>query len=199
MQVIGLCGGSGSGKGEVARVFIECGIPVIDADETYHKLTSTKSDCLEELCLSFGYGILGDNGTLDRVKLRHAIYTNDNFAESLSLLNKITHKHIIREMLALCSEYANRGERAVVLDAPLLFEAGLDAECSHIISVVADESLRIERIIKRDGVAKDEAMKRIAAQKSNDWLISHSDTVIQNNGGLDELTEITKRIIKNII
>lgn len=197
LKVIGLCGGSGSGKGTVAAIFVEHGVPTIDADKIYHELTSNMSDCLLELSRHFGAAII-ENGRLNRVALAKIVFEDGGVAE-LAALNEITHKYVVKRICELISEYRGLGERAVVIDAPLLFEAGLNDKCDIIISVIADIDTRISRIIDRDGITEEHALRRVSSQKSDEWLIERSDYVINNNGDISELRAVVADIVEEIL
>ena len=181
MQVIGLCGGSGAGKGTVCSIFAELGIPSIDTDKLYHSLISTDSECSRELVSAFGDDVYANPG-VDRKALRDVVFASP---ENLDLLNKITHKHILASVRSLIK---NTGEaRAIIIDAPLLFESGFDKECDVKICVIADDDVRIERIIKRDGITHEIAKARIASQIPNDRLMEICDYAIENNSDENEL------------
>lgn len=198
MKVVGLCGGSGSGKGTVALLFEEYGFKSIDTDRLYHEMTSYMSPCLLELIDAFGDGIVKD-GQLCRPTLREMVFKDTDNTSALSLLNSITHKHIKIETEALLSKYECEGTLAVLIDAPLLFESGFDKMCSSVIAVVADSEIRLDRIIKRDGIARDEAEKRINSQISDSKLIEKSDYIIVNDGDLDTLRERAGAVAEQIL
>lgn len=181
MKVIGLCGGSGAGKGTVCSIFAELGIPSIDTDKLYHSLISTDSECTREIVSAFGSDVYANPG-VDRKALRNIVFSSP---ENLAILNKITHKHILASVRSIIK---NTGEaRAIIIDAPLLFESGFDRECDVKICVIADEDVRIERITKRDGISPEIAKARIASQIPNDALKEICDYTIENNADTDEL------------
>ena len=181
MKVIGLCGGSGAGKGTVCSIFAELGIPSIDTDKLYHSLISTDSECTREIVSAFGSDVYANPG-VDRKALRNIVFSSP---ENLAILNKITHKHILASVRSIIK---NTGEaRAIIIDAPLLFESGFDKECDVKICVIADEDVRIERITKRDGISPEIAKARIASQIPNDELKEICDYTIENNADTDEL------------
>ena len=187
MKVIGLCGGSGSGKGAVSLIFSECGIPFIDTDRVYREMTSGDSECLRELRASFGDGIVASDGSLDRRRLAELVFSGDDANARRALLNSIAHKHILDETRRRIKTFFARGARTVVVDAPLLFESGFDKECDFIVAVIADREVRIERIMRRDGIDRSAATARIASQLSDGELIKRADAVIENNGELSTL------------
>ena len=184
MLVIGLTGPSGAGKGEVGRIFSAYGLPVINADEVYHRLLLPPSSCLKELTAEFGGEILTPTGELDRKKLSETVFANPT---ALQRLNSITHRYVMEEIRRQLEQLRRAGTRAAVLDAPQLFEAGADKDCGTVISVLAEKRLRIERIMARDGIDAERAIRRVNAQKSDDYFRTHSDYVIENNGSTEHL------------
>ena len=196
LKVIGLCGGSGSGKGTVAQIFNELGIPVIDADLLYHELTNEMSDCLVELVAYFGSSILVE-GKLNRRVLADRVFRAGGEVD-LANLNKISHKYVKKKIIELIEFYNDLNKPGVIIDAPLLFESGLNKVCDIIISVISDIDTRIARIMYRDCIDHDRALQRINSQKSDEWLSKNSDIVIENNSTISSLEEQIKKIVEQI-
>ena len=113
--------------------------------------------------------------------------------KNLKLLNRITHRAVNKEMDRLISE-SKAGN--IFLDVPLLFETGGDKRCSEVWLVTAPMDVRIKRVTKRDGITKEEAEKRIAAQMSDEEKIKLADVVIENDKGKRELKLKLKKLIK---
>ena len=198
MTVIGLCGGSGSGKGTVARFFEGYGIPSIDADAVYRDITVPGGELIEKLALTFGAAILDENGGLNRAALAKIVFDPANKTE-LDKLNKITHEFVIRETVRRINAFESEGYEFVIFDAPLLFESGFNEKCGIIVSVVADKNVRIKRITARDGITPERAEARIASQLSDEYLIERSDFVIYNNGSEQELSAQVASIANKIL
>ena len=192
MLVIGLTGPSGAGKGKVAEILSAYGLPVIDADEVYHQLLVPPSLCLDELTDRFGVGILNENGTLNRPALG-AIVFSDPIA--LDALNTIAHHHVMREIRRRLDQLRREHTRAAVIDAPQLFEAGAERDCNVVISVIADKLIRLDRIMRRDGIDEKAGLKRIEAQKSDAFFRAHSDYVIENDTVPEALLPEVRRIL----
>ena len=186
MKVIGLCGGSGSGKGAVSGIFAEIGIPSIDTDAVYREMTLSDSPCMRELRGEFGDEVVNSQGGLDRARLASIVF---NDPSRLKTLNKIAHSFILDETRRRLAEYRDEGFPAAIVDAPVLFESGFDKECDEIICVLADRDVRTTRIMSRDGIARDAAEKRIASQMPDETLISKCDHVIYNNSDIESLRE----------
>ena len=197
MKVIGICGGSGSGKGTLAAMLVEAGFLHIDADSVYHDLTSADGPCLREMADAFGNEIISADGALDRGVLSSIVFSYEG-KEKLPLLNSITHRYVLEEIrrrIALAEgEYI-----AAIVDAPLLFESGFNKECDLIVSVVAPKDVRASRICERDEITEDVAQRRIDAQLDDEFLRLHSDIIITNDkdiaslrGEADKLINILK-------
>ena len=179
--VIGLTGGSGAGKSAVSEFLKEKGATVIDADAISREITKEGGIALPEIDKAFP-GVIKD-GVLDRKALGRIVFA-DSF--KLSLLNEITHKYIKK----LTEEKIKKADGLIVLDAPLLFEAGEDVLCDKIVFVTADEEVRIKSIMKRDALSYPDAKMRIDARNLSP-IMEKCDFVIENNG---EILTIEKEI-----
>lgn len=195
MLVIGLTGPTGAGKGCVADLFAAFGLPVLNADRIYHTLLIPPSPCLDELADHFGKEVLTEAGTLNRQALAAIVFSN---AEELTTLNTITHHYVMAEIRKRLEQLRKDEAIAAVIDAPQLFEAGADRDCNVIVSVLADPALRIDRIMRRDAIDADTAIKRISAQKSDAFFRAHSDYVIENNESPERLLEPVRRILSEM-
>ena len=201
MKVIGLCGGSGSGKGVVSSLFASRGIPYIDTDAVYRQLISGDGPCTKALSDEFGKEIISPDGSVNRRVLANIVFSSENSDYKLKKLNSIAHKFILDQTRKKLDEFKTLGFKAAIVDAPVLFESGFDKDCDFIISVIADAKIRVERIIVRDNIDKISAEARIAKQLSNEELISRSNYVIENNSDLQSLekkvNEIADLIMNN--
>ena len=201
MKVIGLCGGSGSGKGVVSSLFASRGIPNIDTDAVYRQLISGDGPCTKALSDEFGNEIISSDGSVNRRVLANIVFSSENSDYKLKKLNSIAHKFILDQTRKKLDEFKTLGFKAAIVDAPVLFESGFDKDCDFIISVIADAKIRVERIIVRDNIDKISAEARIAKQLSNEELISRSNYVIENNSDLQSLekkvNEIADLIMNN--
>ena len=161
MKIIGLAGGSGSGKGAVGKIFADLDIPTVDTDAIYHEITSSDSPCLRALAAEFGAEVISGSGALNRAALAKIVFAGEGAESKRLRLNEITHKFILDEARGRLSELASRGYSLAAVDAPLLFESGFDAECDVIVSVIAPKDERIARIMQRDGITKEAAIARL--------------------------------------
>ena len=148
MKIIGLCGGSGSGKSTVASIFHKYGVEILDADVIYHEITSSMTDCLLALRNAFGDGIIKENA-LDRKALGQLVFCGERAKENRLLLNKITHAYVKNEIVQRIEMLKGNGAQMVLLDVPLLFEADIDKICDSLVCVTAPVETRIDRILLR--------------------------------------------------
>lgn len=195
MLVIGLTGPTGAGKGAVAAIFEGYGIPVINADRVYHELITPPSSCLQELVEAFGKEILLPDGSLNRRTLASMVFSDPSAQE---LLNTITHRYVMEEIKTRMERLRREGVPVAALDAPQLFEAGAHKACGAVISVLADRQTRLERIMHRDSITADAAMRRILAQKSDEFFKTHSDYIIENSGNIELLAPQIHRILAEL-
>ncbi len=193
MRIIGLCGRSGSGKGSFCKIAADYGFKIIDCDAVYKKLVSQKTPCLLEIAKHFGEEAIKDN-SLNRRYLAPIVFSN---TQKLNLLNSITHKYIKEEINNVISTFPLNAN--VIIDAPTLFESGIDKDCHIIIGVIADDEVCAERIILRDNISKEEAVKRISAQLSNDEIAQKSDLLLYNNGNIEDLKAASAQLIKSVL
>lgn len=189
MYIIGLCGQSGSGKSTVAAFLRSRGVYIIDADKVCRQVYATDRACIKELCDRFGGDILV-GGSIHRPTLASKAFgAKDGVAD----LNRIAHKYISMEIMTHLEKARGRGVNYALLDAPLLFEAGLEKICHGILVTVADKKRQISRLKGRDGKNEKELEKRLAAQKSASELVAVADAVIVNNGTIKQLRQSTYR------
>lgn len=196
-KIIGLTGPSGAGKGAACAIFERLGIPAVDTDGVYHAILEKKGPCTDELVAAFGGGILGENGLVSRLLLRRAVFDGESTKRNLHTLNAITHKYIMADTHALIKAHAERGARAVVIDAPQLFEAGIEGECDVIVGVLAPFPLRKERLLVRDGLTDEAISARLRAQHDDDFFRKHCDVILENSGDLTVLEDEICRFLKD--
>ncbi len=174
-MILGLTGGSGTGKSTACSFFESKGFYIIDSDNVAREVCGAGMPCLLELVQNFGDGIIYSDGSLKRKELGRIVFSD---SEKLAALNHITHKYIIERIKNIIDD---NKDRSIVIDAPLLFETGLDAICTKTLCILSLEESRIARITERDGISKEEAMARIHSQKDDDFYISRCDYVLYND------------------
>lgn len=191
-MIIGLTGGSGSGKTTVGRAAADLGFYVIDADKIGHEILLKGNKAYNETVNAFGSEILAPDGEIDRKKLGGIVFSDK---EKLKLLNDITHEKItkaIEKLIKICEN------KKVIIDAAVLFESGMDKKCDYVIAVVSSAEERTRRICHRDGISPEAADNRIKSQQSDDFYSSKADRIIINNGNESQLYIQAKMIIGEV-
>ena len=172
-KIIGLTGGIGSGKTTVAKMFIEYGIPVYIADDEAKKIMESE-EIVKQVENVFGSGVL-INTKIDRAKLAKIVFNNP---EKLEQLNKIVHPAVQKHFKDWLKNHTTSS--FVIKEAAILFETGGHKQCDKVITVVAPQLLRLERVVLRDNSDKESVLQRINNQWSDEKKILLSDFVIEN-------------------
>jgi dephospho-CoA kinase len=179
MLNVALTGNIAAGKTAVADLFRQWGATVLDADEIVREVQTPGSPVLERIADRFGPSVLRADGSLDRPALRRVVLSD---SDALAALNRIVHPAVQVRRTERMAEAAARGDRLVVSDIPLLFEAANPNEFDVIVLVDAPEALRLERIMEHRGLDRSEALKMIRAQMPAEQKRARSDFVIVNDG-----------------
>ena len=191
MLVVGLTGNIGSGKSTVARLLADGGITVIDADVLSRQAVSPGSPALAKIVARWGSSVLAADGSLDRPAMSALAF--GHLAE-LEALNNIVHPEVRRRRDALIAAALARGERIVVCDIPLLYEAHLTSTVDLVLLVDTPRATRLERLVSRRGLSPALAEAVMATQMSSEQKREMADYVIDNGGTLAELEEQVNRV-----
>jgi len=196
MKKIGLTGNIASGKSTASRCLVTLGAKIIDADVIAREIVQPGEPAWQQLQEAFGKEYFHPDGDLDRKKLGALVF---NDANAKSLLDSITHKVIgqrIKAEMALTSPDA----KAIVIDAALLIEAGMVDLVDEVWLVIADDEVRLERLLKRDGCSTDVAWSRIRSQMSQEEKVKYAQVVLDNSGTeeefLDKVTAAFRRFLE---
>jgi len=184
MRVVGLTGGIASGKSMVARMFVELGARLVDADLLARQVVEPGKPAWGAIADHFGEGVLNPDRTLNREKLGEIIFRDP---DERQVLNAITHPRIGAEMLDLIQRFQREGAAVVLIDAALLLESPATNWIRPVVVVTAEEEVRAERIMERDGLSREQALARIRSQMREDERKTRADYVIDNSGTLEEL------------
>ena len=193
--VIGLTGPTGAGKSTVAQAMLERGCALVDCDRVAREVTDSCEPCLHELSQEFGDDILRD-GRLDRRLLASRAFSSP---EKSLRLNEITHPWICRKSVEKIELFRQAGVPAVLLDAPLLFEARMEGICDFVVAVTAPAHVRLERILARDGISRELALSRIRAQHSAQYYRQRSDFWIDGAAGIESVRSRAGEILSQIL
>ncbi|MGN0601791.1 MAG: dephospho-CoA kinase [Oscillospiraceae bacterium] len=192
--VAGLTGQSGAGKTTVSKAFKENGFSIINCDIIAKNVTRPGSKCCKALSEIFPQ-CFDSSLRLNRRLLSELVFGNN---EKLTLLNKTIFPYIIDDIKSEITLLTNGGAKYILLDAPTLFEAGVDKLCDCIISCVAEKNIRAERIAKRDNIPTELIEKRFSSQKSENFFVENSDYIIKNNHNEEYALMQCKEIIEKI-
>ena len=151
------------------------------------------SDCLDAIRLAFGNEVFLADGSLDRAKLGAVVF---NFPEKLELLNSTVLSMVIARINELISDHKKSGVRAVAIDAPTLIESGFNRKCHTVISVLAPKELRIQRIMERDSISREQAELRIKAQKNDAFYTENSNYVLNNTENYEQFKKDATELFK---
>jgi dephospho-CoA kinase len=191
---IGLTGGIASGKSTVSSLLIELGFPVIDADQIAREAVKPGEEPYKKIVETFGREILLENGEINRPKLGSIIFHDQ---EKRDLLNKIVHPFVRRRMIEQKEALFEKGEKAVILDIPLLFESKLTHLVDKTILVYVDADVQLERLMRRNDLTENEAKARIASQMPLVQKVPLADAVINNNGTIEETRKQLIHVLTN--
>lgn len=195
MKVIGLTGQTGAGKSYVADILLGLGCAVVDADVVAREVMAPGSECLAAVAGHFGSDIILPDGSCDRRLLAQRAFADE---ESTKLLSSLTHPYIIAKTKEYLRELENKNYSTAVFDAPQLFESGGDKLCDVIVSVTAPAQVRLERIMTRDGITREQALLRMNAQKDEQFYTERSGYVIDGSQPAEKVEENVRAVFAKI-
>ncbi len=184
---VGLTGGIGAGKSQVAAFFAELGAFIVDTDEIGREVVAPHSDGLMQIARVWPQVVR--NGVLDRAALAEIVFSEPPARERL---NALLHPHIRRR--ALERETLAKPGQVIVHVVPLLFETGYDSLVDKTVLVVAPLEQRVARIVERDRIDEGRVRARMAAQIAPEEACPRADFVIENHGNLDHLRDRTRAV-----
>lgn len=189
-MIIGITGSSGAGKSTICEILQkEYNVKIINADKIAKRLSCKGTSYINEIIEKFGKDIVDEKGELKRKKLAQIIYNNSDKRKEL---NNCTFKYIKKEIEEEIKEIEKN--EIIIIDAPLLFECGLDKLCDKVIGVISKRDLQIERIIARDNIDYNQAESRLNAQEDNEFYINKCDAIIENNNDIEDIEKKIRKI-----
>ena len=193
LQRIGLTGGIGSGKSTVARVLVECGAALIDADAISRQLTAPGGAAINALASQFGPQIITAEGAMDRDRMRQLAFNDPALKKQLEA---IIHPLISQESLRQSSAAVDAGCACIVFDIPLLVESGRwRQQLDRVLVVDCAEDTQIARVMARNGLTREGVEKIIAAQASRAQRLAAADICICNEGlSLQALARLVRQL-----
>ena len=191
MLKVAITGGVGSGKSTVARMFRDLGVPVLDADEAARLAVAVGTPAWQELRRWYGPEYFRADGELIRAKVAARVFADP---EERRRLNALIHPQVAREMKARLSDLERQGTPLVLVEVPLLFEAGLEKAYDKVIVVDVDESDQRQRLGDRDHRGASEIAGMLRAQLPLKDKVSRADFVVDNRGSLGHTLAQVKNI-----
>jgi dephospho-CoA kinase len=192
VSAVGLTGGIGSGKSEVARRFAALGAVIVDSDVIAREVVEPGTEGLARITEEFGPQVIAPDGTLDREALAAVVFGDD---EARARLSAILHPMIGTRALEAVAAAEQRDPDAVVIqDIPLLVEAGLADHYPVVVVVDTPEEIQLERLTAVRGMSEADARARIASQASREQRLAAATYVIDNDGDLDALQTQVERV-----
>jgi len=183
MKIIGLTGGIGSGKSTVAEFLAELGAVVMDADKIGHEVLESDEEVRRRIIETFGEQVLGSNGNIDRKKLADIVFKNH---ENLVKLNLITHPAIYRRMQNNIEKYRQQGVEVLIIDAPLLIEAGWATKVNELWVTIAPQEVISSRLERR-GMSREDIQSRMRLQTPPEERVKLATLVINTDVPMDKL------------
>ena len=194
--ILGLTGGIATGKSTVSRYFSDKGFAVVDADVVARRVVEPGTEGLANIVAHFGTEIIQTDGTLNREKLGAMIFAD---AKKRETLNSLLSDLIRRAIMADTATLVNANQPLIVLDIPLLYEAGYETHCDAVMVVYTTEEVQRKRLMGRNNLTEEEALNRIASQEPIEAKKNRADIVIDNNGTLNDTYEQVETWLKNTI
>ena len=191
MKVIGLTGGISSGKSTVSQFLAEPGAVIINADEIGHEAFKTDTELWHAVVSAFGKQIVAPDGAIDREKLGAIVFSNP---EALARLNRIMHRRMRDVVKAQLEEYRQQGASVVVLEAPLLLEAGWTSLVDEVWVATAPKATVLKRLREQTGLSESESLARLRSQLPDKERLKHADVVIDTDCSLGELKARVKQL-----
>lgn len=181
-RVVGLTGGIASGKSTVSRMFQDLGARVVDADRLARRIVEPGKPAYRDIVRRFGRQVLKADGTIDRKRLGARVFADPR---QLKQLNRITHPRIAREARREIAHHRAAGAPLVIYDAALLVENGWHRKLDGLVVVSVPEKIQLGRLMRRDGLSRQDATSRIRSQLPLSRRLEVADHVIDNSGTLD--------------
>jgi dephospho-CoA kinase len=196
-RIFGLTGGVACGKSTVAAMFAELGAKVIDADRLAHELIRSPLPAYHDIVRHFGFEVLDSQGEIDRKRLGDAVFADP---DKLRVLNTIVHPRVLERIGQLAEAFHLQDPHALVLvDAALIYEAGVADRFAKIIVAWCGPEQQLERLMAKAGLSREEAERRIAAQMPVEEKRRRADYVIDCSGSLENTKQEVDRLYSAVL
>ena len=194
LTVVGVTGGTGAGKTTALESLRDMGALVLDADAVYHELCEQGGPMLDAIAARFPGSV--EDGVLQRKKLGAVVFSDP---AALADLDRITIHHVVEELDRRLAQFAAFGGKYAAIDAINLIGTEAESRLDTLVGVLAPEDVRARRLVAREGVSMDYALKRIRAQKPDSFFEEHCDHVLHNDGSREDFRRACDELFKNIL
>ncbi len=194
LTVVGVTGGTGAGKTTALDSLRAMGALVLDADAVYHELCEKGGPMLDAIAARFPGSV--EDGVLQRKKLGAVVFSDP---AALADLDRITIHHVVDELDERLAQFAAFGGRYAAIDAINLIGTEAESRLDALVGVLAPEDVRAKRLVAREGVSMDYALKRIRAQKPDSFFEEHCDHILHNDGSREDFRRACDELFKNIL
>ncbi len=196
-MIVGLTGGIATGKSTVSAIFKDAGAVIIDADRIAHDAVKKGTAAWQEIVDHFGQSILQPDGELDRDRLGDIVF---NDQQKKQQLNSIVHPAVFKNMAEQVEQATEDTpvDGVIILDVPLLIEAGMQNMVSDVILVYTSKEIQLKRLMKRNSLSETDAMARIRSQMPIEEKKKEADIIIDNSFSIDKTKERTLEVYRNL-
>ncbi len=195
-MIVAVTGNTGAGKTIVAGLFAEWGAETIDADSIGRDVWQSDRAIQRQIAVTLGEEVLGANGGVNRRSLGRVVFSD---LAKLEAFDRIVQPALRARIASILKEARASAGKIHVLDAALLFEWGLEKRVDLVVAVVADPSVRAERIARRDGRPPNEAVDRVKSQTDEAAGAARADVIIENNGTRNDLERKARQVWNDLI
>ena len=196
MLKIGLTGGIGSGKSEVSKFFNSWGAFIFDADKEAKNIINNNKLAQQEIIKEFGSDVINADNIIDKQKLARVAF-QDEFHQLR--LNSIIHPFVFKKIDKTFDKIKlDNNYKSFIVDAALIYESGADTHMDYVIVVTSLLRFRTERVMSKGNINRDDFMKRVALQWSDEDREQMADFIIQNNSDLKNLKKESKKVFDSI-
>jgi dephospho-CoA kinase len=197
LTLIGLVGRAGSGKTTVASVLRARGARVLDADKIGHEMTDTDPAVREAMLREYGPAVYLDDGRLNRRLVATKVFADPG---ALERLNSLVHPRILRRLREQIAALPGEGYGgAVLIDAALMLDWAFERDCDAVLAVIAPEEAQVARLVRARGWTETEALRRLAAQRTNEAFAAAADEVIDNRGSEADLSAAAASALERLV
>ena len=197
MLKIGLTGGIGSGKSEVSNFLQSWGAYIFDADKESKNIINNNLEAQKEIIKEFGSDVIDPNQTINRQKLAKIAFQDEFHQQTL---NAIIHPYVFKKINNSFEKIKlENNHNCFVVDAALIYESGADTHMDYVIVVSSLISHRTERVMSRNNITREDFLKRVSLQWSEEDKGNMADYIIQNNSDLESLEKEAKKVFDTLL